>query len=392
MLNSKWPIAGRREMPAYLIKSLFFVAALMLISGCAERPESISMQKGSSVEGTFVAFGDLAGWQEEEHDEALHLFQQQCRSVEPLQGFEKLCFEAQEAREGRAFFEEHFRPFLLRGGRDEEQLLTGYYEPQFEGSLHQSGRYRYPLYRRPADLLDVRLETLFPDLKNRRVQGRLEGRRVVPYYSRSQINAGAIAERPLCYLESGIDRFFLQVQGSGRVLLEDNETLYVGYGGTNGHPYRSIGKALVESGEIAQEKISLQSIRRWLEAHQQEARETLENNPSFVFFERRSRGATGSLGIELTPMRSVAVDRSKIPLGFPLFLSAADPLYGGMMQRIVFAQDTGGAIKGTVRADLFCGFGREAEALAGELKSPLRLYLLVPKYNTEKMDSSSSLR
>ena len=360
----------------------------MLISGCDKRSESISLQKGNSVQGTFVTFGDLAGWQEEAHGEALRLFVQQCRSVRPVDGLEKLCLKAEKAEEGRAFFEEQFHPFLLKGGKGEEQLLTGYYEPQFKGSLNRSGPYRYPLYKRPADLLDVELETLYSDLKNRRVQGRLEGKRVVPYYSRSQINAGVITEKPLCYLESDIDRFFLQVQGSGRILLENNETLFVGYSGMNGHPYRSIGKALVARGEIAQEKISLQSIRRWLETHQQEARETLESNPSFVFFEKRTQGATGSLGIELTPMRSVAVDRSKIPLGFPLFLSAADPL----MRRIVFAQDTGGAIRGTVRADLFCGSGREAEALAGGLKSPLQLYLLVPKYDGEKMDSSSIVR
>ena len=371
-----------------LTKSLFFVAALMLISGCEERPESISLQKGNSVQGTFVTFGDLAGWQEEAHGEALRLFVQQCRSVRPVDGLEKLCLKAEKAEEGRAFFEEQFRPFLLKGGKGEEQLLTGYYEPQFKGSLNRSGPYRYPLYKRPADLLDVELETLYSDLKNRRVQGRLEGKRVVPYYSRRQINAGVITEKPICYLESDIDRFFLQVQGSGRILLENNETLFVGYSGMNGHPYRSIGKALVARGEIAQEKISLQSIRRWLETHQLEARETLESNPSFVFFEKRTQGATGSLGIELTPMRSVAVDRSKIPLGFPLFLTAADPL----MRRIVFAQDTGGAIRGTVRADLFCGSGREAEALAGGLKSTLQLYLLVPKYDGEKMDSSSIVR
>lgn len=375
-------------MYATLTKSLLFTAVLILIGGCAERPERISLQKGSSVQGSFVTFEELEGWQKETYGEALRLFVEQCRSVRSVEGLEKLCTEAENAADGRVFFETHFRPFLLKGEKGEEQLLTGYYEPQFKGSLHQSGRYRYPLYRRPSDLLDVRLETLFPDLKNRRVQGRLEGSRVVPYYSRSQINGGAIEEKPLCYLESDIDRFFLQVQGSGRVLLENNATLYVGYGGTNGHPYRSIGKDLVARGEIAQEKISLQSIRRWLEAHPQEARETLESNPSFVFFAQRTQGATGSLGIELTPMRSVAVDRSKIPLGFPLFLSAADP----QMRRIVFAQDTGGAIRGTVRADLFCGFGREAEALAGGLKSPLQLYLLVPKYPGEKMDSSSIVR
>ena len=308
----------------------------MLMTGCAERPERISLQKGSSVQGNFVTFDELDGWQREAHGEALHLFVRQCRSSRPVEGLEKLCAEAENETDGRAFFETHFRPFLLKGEEGEEQLLTGYYEPQFKGSLNQSGRYRYPLYRRPADLLDVRLATLFPDLKNRRVQGRLEGNRVVPYYSRSQINAGAIEERPLCYLASDVDRFFLQVQGSGRILLKNNETLFVGYGGTNGHPYRSIGKALVARGEIAQEEISLQSIRRWLEAHPQEARETLESNPSFVFFAQRTQGATGSLGIELTPMRSVAVDRSKIPLGYPLFLSAADP----MMQRIVLTTVT----------------------------------------------------
>ena len=344
----------------------------------SEAPKLIELSKKVTAKGNFVTFKSLDGWQSDKHDVALTMFITECQLATLPSSLKALCVEAYKAKDAQQFFETNFTPFLLQNSAQEEELLTGYYEPEFRGSLKVSARYKYPLYKRPKDLIVVRLEHVYPDLKKYKLRGRLHKGKIVPYYSRAELNAGLLTEKPLCYLQSDIDRFFLQVQGSGRIRLENNKRIFVGYDGQNGHPYRSIGKALVASGEISQDKISLQSIRVWLDTHPQEAKTVLESNPSFVFFAQRRKAASGALGLELSAMRSVAVDRSKIPLGFPLFLQATHPISHEPIKRTVFAQDTGGAIKGQVRADLFCGFGKKAESLAGMLQSPLTLYILVP--------------
>ena len=340
--------------------------------------EKLALSQKIEVNGSFVAFERVEGWQSDNHDVVLSMFKHECTLSKLPSTLKALCAEAYKSKDAQQFFEQNFKPFLLQSSSDEEELLTGYYEPEFRGSLVANTRYSYPLYKRPKDLIVVKLDSVYPDLKKYKLRGRMNKGKLIPYYSRAEINAGLLKETPLCYLESDVDRFFLQVQGSGRVRLANNRTMFVGFDGQNGHPYHSIGKALVASGAILQEKISLQSIRVWLDAHPKEAKSVLESNPSFVFFGKRKRAASGALGLELTAMRSVAVDRSKIPLGFPLFLEATNPLSNKSIKQTVFAQDTGGAIKGQVRADLFCGFGQDAEALAGELRSPLKLYVLVP--------------
>ena len=245
--------------------------------------------------------------------------------------------------------------------------------------LFRSAAYPYPLYAPPADLIRVELDAVAPDLAHRYLRGRVIGNRLVPYPTRAQINAGEINATALCYVSSDLDRFFLQVQGSGRVELDDNATIFVGHADRNGQPYRSIGKRMVEEGMIPKDEISLQSIRRYLEAHPEAKKRLLESNPSYIFFGIRHQGATGTLGVALTPMHSVAVDRSRIPLGFPLYYAASDPATGEALDGLAMAQDTGSAIKGQVRADLFWGYGSNAEAKAGRMKSPLRLWLLVPQ-------------
>ena len=363
----------------FLFKNLLVILVSILLTACVDKRETLTLDSKSMTNGNFVSFSDIDMWDREDHAAALKVFNKECFSKRLPASLKELCAESSKTSDAKLFFESSFQPFLLRSDKNEESILTGYYEPQFAGSLNKSKDYPYPLYKRPKDILTIELGELHKDLERRKLRGRLVGNKVVPYYSRSEINTGMIKEKPLCYLKSDVDRFFLQVQGSGRVLFENNQTMFVGYDGQNGHPYRSIGKAFVESGAISQEEISLQSIRRWLDEHPDEAKGVLESNPSFVFFGKRNRAASGSLGVELTAMRSVAVDRSKIPLGYPLFLSASNPVTEKPINRVVFAQDTGGAIKGQVRADLFCGFGEEAEKLAGKLQSPLQLYLLVPK-------------
>ncbi|MDX1296365.1 MAG: MltA domain-containing protein, partial [Sulfurimonadaceae bacterium] len=256
-------------------------------------------------------------------------------------------------------------------------LMTGYYEPLLHGSLEKSERFRYPVYGQPEDLLEIDLVSIFPELKGKRVRGKLVGNKVVPYEARGEMDE---TKAPvLCWVDDKVSLFFLEVQGSGRIALDNGETLFVGYRNQNGHRYRSIGKYLIDQGEIEREKVSLQSIRRWLDENPDRIDEVLNHNPSLVFFQNRPHAASGAMGLELTPGRSVAVDKRYIPLGSMLYVKADDPLEGTPLDRVVFAQDTGGAIKGELRADFFWGFGKEAEAKAGRMKADTEFWILLPK-------------
>jgi membrane-bound lytic murein transglycosylase A len=303
-------------------------------------------------------------------------------------------FQSPDDDIARAFFETRFEPAPLRSetGTD-EGLITGYYEPLLHGRLEKTARFRYPLYGRPDDLVIVDLGELYPELRDKRVRGRLAGKRVVPYPSRAEIgSSGGIKAPVLAWVDDPVALFFLQVQGSGRVLLADGRVLRVGYADQNGHPYQAIGKRLIERGALTYEELSLQSIRAWLAAHPDEAEAVLNSNPSYVFFEAREGtlpGPLGTLNVPLVAERAVAVDPAFVALGSLLYLDTRLPANGGPFngssdegapfQRLVFAHDTGGAIKGAVRADVFFGFGPQAEFLAGHMKQRGRLYLFRPR-------------
>lgn len=287
----------------------------------------------------------------------------------------------------RAFFETRFVPHeLVNGDGGYEGLITGYYEPLLHGNLVKTARYRYPIYRIPPDLLAVDLAELYPELQGKTIRGRLRGRRVVPYFSRADItkNNNPLAGNEIAWVDDPVALFFLQIQGSGRVKLPDNRTIFVGYADQNGHPYVAIGRTLVQMGALKLEDVSLQSIRDWLRANPDDAEALLNSNPSYVFFTVRDiklPGPVGSLNVPLTAQRSVAVDRSFIPLGAPVWIDTTLPTTNEAVRpyrRLMFAQDTGGAINGAVRADVFFGYGNEAEWFAGRMKQPGRLYVLLP--------------
>lgn len=289
----------------------------------------------------------------------------------------------------RAFFETHFTPYQLIGadGRD-SGVVTGYYEPLLRGSRERSERYRFPLYAVPDDLLIVDLGELFPELKNKRVRGRLEGRRVVPYWPRADIDAGRapLAGRELVWVDDAIDAFFLQIQGSGRVQLAEGGMLRLGYADQNGQPFRSIGRLLVERGELPLARASMQGIKQWGREHPEALPALLDENPSYVFFRAfvpdpaaAIDGPIGTLGVPLLAQRTIAVDPTIVPLGAPVFVATTYPLSDRPLQRLVLAQDTGGAIKGVLRADFFWGFGDDAGREAGRMKQADRMWLLWPK-------------
>ncbi len=341
--------------------------------------------------GKAVPWTALPGWERDRLVEAWPAVLAQCpRMVRKGESPWRALCDAARRVDGdseaaiRAFLMQWFEPHVVAGrGGDTEGLITGYYQPILHGSRTRSEKYRYPLYRRPDSLLRIELDALFPELKGKRVRGRLEGHRVVPYFDRAAIDG---EQRPLeghelLWLDDPWDGFFLQIQGSGKVRLDDGSVVGVSYADQNGHPYVSIGRKLAEWGELPLEQVSMFAIRRWLDANPDKAQKLLNENPSYVFFtlrENADENPRGSLNVPLTDLRSIAVDRRVIPLGSLVWL---DTLYpdGRPLQRLMLAQDTGGAIKGHVRADVFFGTGDEAERLASSMKHPGRLYLLMPK-------------
>jgi membrane-bound lytic murein transglycosylase A len=323
-------------------------------------------------------------------------------------------FRALEARADgtrpglRTWIEARFAAWpLLDAQSSAEGLITGYYEPLLTGSRIRERPEQVPLYARPADLLTIDLTAVEPRLAGMRLRGRLQGQRVVPYFSRADIDTSTVlAGQELVWVDDAIDAFFLEIQGSGRVALRDGSTMRVGYADQNGHPYRAIGRTLIDQGALRAEDVSAPAIRDWLRANPAQARAVMHSNPSAVFFRelpavaadtspapsdpdgsnlaRRAEtgidaGPPGSLGVPLTGLRSIAVDRRVIPLASLVWLDTTDPIDTRPLQRAMLAQDTGGAITGKIRADVFWGFGQDAGRAAGLMKARGRMWVLWPK-------------
>jgi membrane-bound lytic murein transglycosylase A len=268
--------------------------------------------------------------------------------------------------------------------RRDTGLITGYYEPVLKGARKRGGAYQTPLYAVPDDLVTVELGDLYPALKGERVRGRLQGRRITPYPDRAQLNDGkALAGREILWVDSAVDAFFLQIQGSGRVQLEDGSTVRLAFADVNGHPYRAIGRYLVDRGELTVEQATMPGLRQWLAEHPERQAEVFNSNPSVVFFREEKLGdpavgPRGSLTVPLTAARSLAIDPRLLPLGAPFFLATSHPVTGAPLQRLMLAQDTGGAIRGALRADFFWGLGAEAGDAAGRMRADGSLWLLWP--------------
>jgi peptidoglycan lytic transglycosylase A len=293
----------------------------------------------------------------------------------------------------RAYFERNFSAYRIAAGEGADTgLVTGYYEPLLAGSRTPTEKFATPLYAVPDDLLTVDLAELYPELKDKRVRGRVEGKRVVPYWPRADIEQGKalIAGKAIAYVAEPVDAFFLQIQGSGRIALADGGVMRVGYADQNGHPFRSIARVLIERGELAPERASKQAIEAWGRAHPDLLMPLLDENPSYVFFrevpppipgslDASIDGPLGTLGVPLLAGRTIAVDPRAVPLGAPVFLATTYPLSTRPLARLMLAQDTGGAIRGPVRADFFWGFGDAAGREAGRMRQEGRMWLLWPK-------------
>ena len=349
-----------------------------------------------------VRFADLEGWVEDDHARALEAFQISCRRIVSYPdtrnmgdygtaldwkpGCEK-AFELDPVA-AKSFFETNFTALSFIG--EDTGLFTGYYAPLYQGSREKNETYDAPLYMVPNDLQAINLGDFDQRLKGRSIVGEVRDNKFVPYKERKEIDQGALENKnlELVWLEKTEETFFLQIQGSGFIELEDGEIMHLGYAQRNGRPYRAIGQYLIESGDVAREDMSLQAILDWITENPSEADELMWKNPSYVFFQERDTDKpVGSLGVGLTPGRSLAVDREFIPLGIPLWLETYQEIEATdqnivkspHLNRLVIAQDTGGAIKGKIRGDVYWGIGQEAEIKAGPMKDGGTYFLLVPK-------------
>jgi membrane-bound lytic murein transglycosylase A len=367
-----------------------------------------------SLAGRFqrAGYGDIPGWRD---DDLLHfwpVFLRNCKGLmRPTSGnltlparatprvWQPVCAAAvdparrpvaNDAESVRRFLQTYLQAWRLLApdGKPAANTVTGYYEPLVRGSRRQGGLNQWPLYMPPKDLLTVDLGAIYPELAGKRVRGKLEGKRVVPYDTRSQLETPGRQPPVLVYVDDPVDNFFLQVQGSGRVLLTDGpdagKTIRVAYADHNGQPYVSIGRWLVDKGELTADQASMQGIRAWAQRHPQRVREMLDANPAVVFFKEEpvldpEAGPRGAYGLPLTARRSIAVDTSFVPLGTPVFLGTTWPASDRPLDRLVFAQDTGTAIRGAARADFYWGYGDAAGQMAGRMKQRGQMWVLWPK-------------
>ncbi len=334
---------------------------------------------------------DLPDWGREPLRDSLVAFSRGCPELAKQDTWKAACAAAAaipataSERDIAAFFEANFDPHqVINADETTSGTVTGYYEPLLRGSRTRTRTYRYPIYAVPQDLVVVDLSSVYPDLKHKRLRGRLEGNRVVPYYERGDIDRDDTPLKGLeiAWVDDAVELFFLHIQGSGQVQLESGERIRVGYAEQNGHPFRSVARLLIQRGELPAERTSIQGMKDWARRHPSKVKLFMNANPSYVFFKELPPdlpGPIGSLGVPLTAERSIAVDPRVIPLGVPVYLATTFPASSRSLNRLMVAQDTGGAINGGVRADFFWGFGDAAGSLAGRMKQPGLLWVLLPK-------------
>jgi membrane-bound lytic murein transglycosylase A len=363
-------------------KNLATLALLLALAACggAPPPAAPPPPPADGIALRAVSFAQLQGWNEDDHVQALISFRRSCARPSSKSLGAKLALGPEDLKPAcaaalpisirdrtaaRLFFENNFRPIWIASSEGKPGLFTGYFEPQIEAALVPGPTYRHPLYRRPSGL---------------------ESSPATPFLTRAQIEAGGLRAKglELAYAADAIELFELQIQGSGRLTLPDKKIMRVGFAGHNGHTYLAIGRILQEYGAGPEDVTDWPAMKKWLRANPDKAREAMLRNERYVFFqELKGEGPIGAMGIALTPNRSLAVDPAMIPYGAPVWLDTKLPgprmnAAGPPLRTLMVAQDTGGAIKGPVRGDIFFGFGDQAAALAGKMKSPGSWYVLMP--------------
>lgn len=377
---------------------------LLILSACDDapppEPEVVEAPKIMSL--VTAKFEDMPDWKNDDFGTFVPAFEKSCAAIQRKKpdapfgvlkqagtngDWQAICSNFSDTDKSTAelkqFFEAYFQPYAVLEDDNPAGLFTGYYEASLNGSRVQSEQYNVPLYARPDDLVMVDLGQFRKDLKGKRIAGRVKGGRLKPYESREDIVAGKWphSDQVLVWVDNPVDAFFVQIQGSGIVTLDNGESMRIGYAGQNGHPYYAIGRELIKREALTKANVSMQSIRAWLEGNPAQADKIMNTNKSYVFFrELHGAGPLGAQGVALTAGRSLAVDRTKISYGVPIWVDLEKPVEEASdIRRLMLAQDTGGAIVGAVRGDVFWGYGDIAADMAGKMKSKGRYWVLLPK-------------
>ena len=392
------------RFPSLSWGTLALASLTVLLHGCATTECPPCKEAAKPVAAPIIkplkpaTWTDLPGWADDASlAEASPALMQSCNALNKKPGWQDACsaFKSLSANDRqnpstlRTYYQKYFQPYqLVQNDGATNGLFTDYYEPLLKGAKEQTTKARYPVYGVPANLLTIELGDLFPELKGKRVRGRLtENNKVIPYWTREQIEANPdrMNARTLAWVDDPIELFFLQIQGSGRIQMPDGSRQRIGYADQNGQPYKSIGTVLIKRGDLTSDKASMQGIQNWARNNPAKVQALLNENPSYVFFRNLpvdpnnpDAGPPGALGVPLTPGRSIAIDPRATPLGAPVWLDTTYPNTDKPMKRLVLAQDTGGAIKGAVRADFFWGFGAEAGQQAGRMKQNGQMWVLIP--------------
>lgn len=330
--------------------------AISLAIWAAAIPSASSSSEGAEMKARILEFAELENWSEDDHDDALEVFRATCDLIKGPE-WPQLCALAEKQQNAKSFFELFFRPVMFEDGN--APLFTGYFEPELRGSRRRTATYRYPVYGLPNDVTPGS-----------------------PYFTRREIAQGALTGRGLeiAWVDDPVELFFLQVQGSGRIKLTDGSVTRIGYAGHNGHNYQSIGKELIRRGVYEPHQVSAKVIQNWVRRNPIDGPELLFTNPSYVFFREQKKlgasdGPIGAMNRSIASLRSIAIDPKFVPLGAPVWIEkkGEDP-----MNRLMIAQDTGSAIKGAQRADIFYGSGARAGDRAGRIRDAGRLIVLLP--------------
>jgi len=417
---------SRHTKPRITVRRILLLLLVFLIVGCNQLPNFIDrehpskdqqvilneLSKDQSIKFKKISYNELVGWSKDKHSKALVTFLKSCLNIKHrspetelgIRGFagrvktyQRICNRAKMVKPkmnhkaSKTFFENWFEPYKIESFSSDFGLFTGYYEPELNGSRVFSKKFKFPIYKRPNDLISSDLGLFKREWKGRQVSGRLKGNKIVPFATRKSIEMGALAGRglELLWVDNAIDVFFLHIQGSGRIRLDTGEIIKVGFSGRNGQPYFAIGRELVKMGELTKSNVSMQKIRTWLESNPNKARDLMNKNKSYVFFREIKNkkttkhsgldGPIGAAGIPLTAGRSLAIDRAYFAMGLLFWIDTMDPLTKKPLQKLMVSQDTGGAIVGPIRGDYFWGSGKKAYEAAGLMKEKGKLFILLPK-------------